>query len=168
MKKCAVLALMTASLLAEEWEVKIVRPQETSPARYAQVAEEEIRWLARKGWELVSVSPFALLNEERGPQGHEETVTQTYPAYYLKRSVFSDQRWDVRAVFPREISPARYAQVPEQDIQHLASRGWQLVSVAPYVILNEERGPQGQKLAVTQVYPAYFFQRPRALRRPDR
>jgi hypothetical protein len=47
MKKCAVLALMTASLLAEKWEVKIVRPQETSPARYAQVAEEEIRWLAR-------------------------------------------------------------------------------------------------------------------------
>ena len=72
--------------------------------------------------------------------------------------------WQVKAVFPRELSPARYAQVSPRELQRLAADGWQLVSVAPYVVLNEERGPKGRKLAVTQTYPAYFFQRPKPAR----
>jgi len=72
--------------------------------------------------------------------------------------------WEVKAVFPREVSPARYAQVSPREIQQLAAGGWQLVSVTPYVVLNEERGPAGRKLTVTQTYPAYFFQRPKPAR----
>ena len=72
--------------------------------------------------------------------------------------------WEVKALMPREVSPARYVQVPSSDLERLAADGWQLVSVTPYVILNEERGPEGRKIAVTQTYPAYFFQRPKPAR----
>ena len=34
---------------ATEWEVRVVQPPETSPARYTQVAEEEIQGLALQG-----------------------------------------------------------------------------------------------------------------------
>lgn len=69
-------------------------------------------------------------------------------------------QYEVRSVFPRETSPAMYEQVPQQDIQSLASQGWELVSVMPYVFRNEERGPAlNNKPAVTQTYPAYFFRR---------
>jgi len=166
---CLVLALGGVHLAAqspyiawaEQWEIRVVQPQETSPARYSQVDEEEISRLARQGWHLVSVSTHVLLNEERGPEGRKQTVTQTYPAYYFQRPRGSRVEWEVAAVFPREISPARYAQVPEAELRRMASQGWQLVSVTPYVLLNEERGPEGRQLAVTQTYPAYFFQRPR-------
>lgn len=146
------------------WELKVVQPRETSSARYAHVAEEEISRLSAQGWQLVS--PYVLLNEERGLEGREQIVTQTYPAYYLQRPRASEIEWEVKAVFPREISPARYAQVPEVELRRLAADGWRLVSVAPYVLLNEERGPEGRKLAVTQTYPAYFFQRQKPRRSP--
>ena len=68
--------------------------------------------------------------------------------------------WEVHAVFPRETSPAMYEQVSQQELQNLASQGWELVSVTPFVYRNEERGPSlNNKPAVTQSYPAYFFKR---------
>jgi hypothetical protein len=68
---------------------------------------------------------------------------------------------EVRSVFPREISPGKYEQVREAELQSLAMQGWELVSVMPYIYRNEERGPelQGPKPVVTQTYPAYFFKR---------
>jgi hypothetical protein len=69
---------------------------------------------------------------------------------------------EVRSLFPRETSPAMYEQVPQQEIQSLATQGWELVSVVPYVYRNEERGTAiNNKPAVTQTYPAYFFKRAR-------
>lgn len=69
-------------------------------------------------------------------------------------------QWEVHSVFPRETSPAMYEQVSQQELQTLASQGWELVSVVPYVYRNEERGPAlNNKPAVTQTYPAYFFKR---------
>lgn len=67
--------------------------------------------------------------------------------------------WEVKTVFPAEVSPARYRQVDPREIERLAAEGWELVSTTPYVYLNEERGPEGRKLVVTQTYPAYFFKR---------
>lgn len=69
-------------------------------------------------------------------------------------------QYEVRSVFPRETSPAIYEQVSQQEIQSLASQGWELVSVVPFVYRNEERGTAlNNKPAVTQTYPAYFFKR---------
>jgi len=70
---------------------------------------------------------------------------------------------DVRSVFPREVSPGKYEQVDQRELESLAQQGWELVSVMPYVYRNEERGPelQGPKPVVTQTYPAYFFKRVR-------
>lgn len=77
-----------------------------------------------------------------------------------KTTVPVHPQWEVHAVFPRETSPAMYEQVSQQELQTLASQGWELVSVVPYVIRNEERGPAlNNKPAVTQSYPAYFFKR---------
>ena len=69
--------------------------------------------------------------------------------------------WEMKALLPQEVSPGRYIQVPNHDLDRMAAAGWQLVSVTAYVILNEERGPEGRKTAVTQTYPGYFFQRPK-------
>lgn len=73
----------------------------------------------------------------------------------------SSARWEHKALLPTEISPARYAQVQEWEIRTAGEQGWELVSVSPYVYLNEERGPDGRKLVVTQTYPAYYFKRPK-------
>lgn len=70
-------------------------------------------------------------------------------------------QWEFKAVFPQEISPARYRQVAVSELDFISRDGWELVSVTPYVYMNEERGPDGRKLVVTQTYPAYFFKRPR-------
>ncbi len=69
-------------------------------------------------------------------------------------------QYEVHSVFPRETSPAMYEQVSQQDIQTLATQGWELVSVMPFVYRNEERGTAANnRPAVTQTYPAYFFKR---------
>ena len=74
-------------------------------------------------------------------------------------------QYEVRSVFPRETSPAMYEQVSQQELQSLASQGWELVSVTPYVYRNEERGTApNNKPGVTQTYPAYFFKRGRLLK----
>jgi hypothetical protein len=69
--------------------------------------------------------------------------------------------WEVRSVFPREVSPAQYEQVHQHDLQTLADEGWELVGVTPFVYRNEERGGSdvNPKPVVTQTYPAYFFKR---------
>jgi hypothetical protein len=41
--------------------------------------------------------------------------------------------YEVRSVFPREVSPAQYEQVPQRELQALADQGWELVSVMPYI-----------------------------------
>ncbi len=70
-------------------------------------------------------------------------------------------QFEVRSVFPRETSPGKYEQVREADLQSLATQGWELVSVMPYIYRNEEHGPDmpGPRPIVTQTYPAYFFKR---------
>jgi hypothetical protein len=69
--------------------------------------------------------------------------------------------FEVRSVFPHEISPGKYEQVREAELQSLANQGWELVSVMPYIYRNEEHGPDmpGPRPVVTQTYPAYFFKR---------
>jgi hypothetical protein len=70
---------------------------------------------------------------------------------------------EVRSVFPHEVTPGQYQQVSQNELQLLASDGWELVSVMPYVYRNEEHGAELQARAVvTQTYPAYFFKRVRA------
>jgi hypothetical protein len=81
-------------------------------------------------------------------------------AQQTKAPVPAHPQYEVHAVFPRETSPAMYEQVSQQELQTLASQGWELVSVMPYVYRNEERGgAANNKPAVTQTYPAYFFKR---------
>ncbi len=83
-------------------------------------------------------------------------------AQQTKAPVSAHPQYEVHSVFPRETSPAMYEQVSQQELQTLASQGWELVSVAPYVYKNEERGSAlNNKPAVTQTYPAYFFRRPK-------
>ncbi len=77
------------------------------------------------------------------------------------RTDSSSIRWEHKALLPTETSPARYTQVQEWEIRAVAEQGWELVSVSPYVYLNEERGPDGRKLMVTQTYPGYYFKRPK-------
>jgi hypothetical protein len=80
--------------------------------------------------------------------------------------------YDLLSVFPQETSAGLYQQVDASQLQSLADQGWQLVSVAPYVYRNEG-SPSATASAlsaspppplVTQVYLAYFFQRPRLIR----
>jgi hypothetical protein len=79
--------------------------------------------------------------------------------------VYAYAQYEVRSVFPRETSPAMYEQVSQQELQSLASQGWELVSVMPFVYRNEERGSaSNNKPAVTQTYPAYFFKRVKLLK----
>ena len=68
---------------------------------------------------------------------------------------------EVRSVFPRETSPGKYEQVRQDELQSLATQGWELVAVMPYIYRNEEHGPEtpGPRPVVTQTYPAYFFKR---------
>ena len=72
--------------------------------------------------------------------------------------------YEVKAVFPREVSPARFEQVEDRELQSLAGQGWELVSVMPYIYRNEERGSVTvtPRPMVTQTYPAYFFKRIRS------
>jgi hypothetical protein len=72
-----------------------------------------------------------------------------------------DPQYELKAVFPRETSPAQFQQVDQRDLQALADQGWELVSVMPYIYKNEERGSLAlaPRPMVTQTYPAYFFKR---------
>jgi hypothetical protein len=74
--------------------------------------------------------------------------------------------YEVRSVFPREVSPAQYQQVEQQELRDLSGQGWELVAVVPYIYRNEERGTPAMapRPMVTQTYPAYFFKRLRTSR----
>jgi hypothetical protein len=74
--------------------------------------------------------------------------------------------YEVRSVFPREVSPAQYQQVEQQELRDLSGQGWELVAVVPYIYRNEERGTAAMapRPMVTQTYPAYFFKRLRTSR----
>ena len=74
--------------------------------------------------------------------------------------------YEIRSVFPREVSPAQYQQVEPQELRDLAGQGWELVAVVPYIYRNEERGTPdvAPRPMVTQTYPAYFFKRLRTTR----
>lgn len=65
--------------------------------------------------------------------------------------------WEVKVVQPVEVTPARYRQVTERELNDVADQGWELVGIAPYTYLNEERGKE--KTMVTQTYPSYIFKR---------
>jgi hypothetical protein len=71
--------------------------------------------------------------------------------------------YELLSVFPSSTTPGDYLQVDPVQLQKLSDQGWQLVSVTPYVYRNEY--PVGTTSAplVTQVYPAYFFQRARLI-----
>lgn len=69
-----------------EWEVKVLHPHEIAAGRYAQVRPYELDQTAADGWELVSVTPFVMRNEEHeGPKGERPMVTQVYVSYSFKR-----------------------------------------------------------------------------------
>jgi hypothetical protein len=73
--------------------------------------------------------------------------------------------YELKALFPKETGPGQYQYVDPREIQALSEQGWELVSVVPHVYRNEERGNSPNiRPVVTQVYPAYFFQRLRAIR----
>ncbi len=80
---------------------------------------------------------------------------------WAQRDRSSYAQFEVRSVFPHETSPGKYEQVREAELQSLATQGWELVSVMPYIYRNEEHGPDmpGPRPIVTQTYPAYFFKR---------
>jgi hypothetical protein len=68
--------------------------------------------------------------------------------------------WETKVLQPHEVRPAHYSQVTQREIDVAAADGWELVSVAPFVFLNEARG-QARQDTVTQAYPAYYFKRSR-------
>lgn len=74
--------------IATRMEMMSVFPREITPGRYQQVDQVQLAQIADQGWELVSVMPYVYRNEERGPefQGPKPVVTQTYPAYFFKRT----------------------------------------------------------------------------------
>jgi hypothetical protein len=74
--------------------------------------------------------------------------------------------FEVKSVFPQEVSPGEFRQVDPQELDRLAEQGWELAGVTPYVYRNEERGDTRKlRPIVTQVYPAYFFKRPKIILR---
>ncbi len=101
---------------------------------------KRILWVAAAGVTAV----LALLAQREAP-----------PAY---------SPYEVKALFPHEVAPARFEQVEDRELQKLAGEGWELVSVMPYVYRNEERGSPSvtPRPMVTQTYPAYFFKRIRS------
>ena len=73
--------------------------------------------------------------------------------------------WEYRALIPREYAPGQYAQVEWYDVMAMGDQGWELVSVAPWVIRNDERKyhKEEQPRVITQNYLAYYFKRPKTL-----
>ena len=74
--------------------------------------------------------------------------------------------YEIKTLFPREVSPGRYQHVDPQEIVRAAAEGWELTSASTFVLLNEERGNDVRKPVVTQAYLAYFFKRIKS--QPDR
>ncbi|MBI4890426.1 MAG: hypothetical protein HY821_07350, partial [Acidobacteria bacterium] len=47
--------------------------------------------------------------------------------------------WEYRALIPQEVAPGSYRQVEFFDVMRMGDQGWELVSVTPWVIRNDER-----------------------------
>ena len=75
--------------------------------------------------------------------------------------------WEYRALVPQETGPGVYRQVEWYDVTSLGGQGWELVSVTPWVIRNDERKYKAEETpkVITQNYMAYYFKRPRAMQR---
>jgi len=75
--------------------------------------------------------------------------------------------WEYRYLLPEETSVGVYKQVEWFDVQSLGLQGWELVSVTPWVIRNDEHKGQveGMPKVVTQNYLGYYFKRPRPVQR---
>lgn len=71
--------------------------------------------------------------------------------------------WEYRALLPQEIGPGMYRQVDWFQVLEMGNQGWELVSVTPYVIRNDERKYRNEEnpRVVTQNYLAYYFKRQR-------
>ena len=68
--------------------------------------------------------------------------------------------WEVKVLEPREIAAGRYTQVRPYELDEMATDGWELVSMASFVLRNEEHeGPKGERPMVTQAYMSYAFKR---------
>ena len=75
--------------------------------------------------------------------------------------------WEYRALVPIEISAGKYHQVDFFEVQSMGAQGWELISVTPWVIRNDEHkgSSEGMEKVVTQNYLGYFFKRPRPLQK---
>ncbi len=75
--------------------------------------------------------------------------------------------WEYRSLVPQETGPGAYRQVEWLDVTLLGGQGWELVSVTPWVIRNDERKYKAEESpkVITQNYMAYYFKRPRSLQR---
>lgn len=75
--------------------------------------------------------------------------------------------WEYRSLVPQEISPGVYHQVEWFNVTALGDQGWELVSVTPWVIRNDERKYKAEEMpkVITQNYMAYYFKRPRTIQR---
>lgn len=92
------------------------------------------------------------------------TAQQPQPPAQTRVRTFPRDRpypeWDVKVLHPHEIAAGRYAQVRPYELDQTAAEGWELVSVTPFVMRNEEHeGPKGERPMVTQVYLSYSFKR---------
>ena len=88
---------------------------------------------------------FAQQQQQRAPRG---TASGQYPA------------WEVKVLEPHEVAAGRYVQVRPYELDEMASEGWELVSMANYVLRNEEHeGPKGERPMITQAYMSYAFKR---------
>ncbi len=68
--------------------------------------------------------------------------------------------WEVKVLEPREIAAGRYTQVRPYELDEMAADGWELVSMASFVLRNEEHeGLKGERPMVTQSYLSYAFKR---------
>ncbi len=73
--------------------------------------------------------------------------------------------WEYRALVPVEVGPGVYQQVEWYQVTSLGDQGWELVSVTPWVIRNDERKYKSEEMprVITQNYLAYYFKRARTL-----
>jgi hypothetical protein len=70
--------------------------------------------------------------------------------------------WEYRTLLPPDVGRGVYQQVDAGEIQRMGDMGWELVSVVPWVLRNDERKADlGASWIVTQSYPAYVFKRKR-------
>ena len=131
-----------------------VAPTTTIAATGDRALPVEIKLLHVRGSRFVKV-----VNETRHPSGRRGCAGAVGSA---ARTVLGPG-YELKAVLPHETSPAQYRQVDQRELQTLADEGWELVTVVPYVYKNEEHGTPdlAPRPMVTQVYPGYFFRRPK-------